>query len=108
VEEMKVRVSDDFIWDCQMKFFDFLSGIGFTDKDGPVPLEICTAIAQALSDASGFRIVLQAGIFDNDKNDPSVCRLAGHVEVSSCDPTLFFIEHTEEQSTDRGDSGGKP
>jgi len=71
------------------KFCDLLNSVELSEQYGPVPLEVWTGIAQALADASGYRIVLQAGITEPVNDAPNTYRIAGYCEIARADPTLF-------------------
>ena len=71
-----------------MEFYDFLADLGCADEDG-LPLEICTAIAEGLATASGFRVMLQAEILQPTADDPNISTCVGHHEIATAEPMLF-------------------
>lgn len=86
IEETGERIAEDY----QFAFFEFLNQINLPDTDCPIPLKRWTAIAQAFADASGYRIDLQAAVFEPVNGEPTSYRAVGHREVASVEPTLFF------------------
>lgn len=59
------EVAQELTERCHLEFNAFLGEtLGFSEEDDPIPLEVCTGIAQGLADASGFRVILQAAILE--------------------------------------------
>jgi hypothetical protein len=79
------------------EFFELLQRLGiFEPGDSvPVPIEIWRALAQAIADQSGYRIVLQATILESVGIEPSSFRALGYREVYFADPMLFVQEAEE-------------
>jgi hypothetical protein len=63
-------------------FCDLLNRVELSEWHCPVPLEVWTGIAQALADASGYRIVLQAAITEPVNDAPNTHRITGHREIA--------------------------
>jgi len=57
--------------------------------DGSVAFEAWKGIAQAMADASGYRVVLQAARMEEIKCTPGTFRVCENVEIAHADPTLF-------------------
>ena len=85
IDETRERLIED----CYFKYGESLDALGLSDSDGPVPLELWNAVAQALADASGYRIVLQAEILELIDGEQGCYQSVGHAEVASSDPTFF-------------------
>jgi len=70
--------------DYHEKFAELLYNLGLLefDNDGPVPLEVWAGIAQAVADASGCRVILQAHIIEPNGEDPNSGRIVGYREVA--------------------------
>lgn len=62
----------------------------FCELEAPIPIEIWAGIAQALADASGYRIVVQASVVDVIDNKAGYGRIVGYRDVISAEPTLFL------------------
>lgn len=86
------HTADGVTIDYYNKCSDFLASIALhselDDKDS-IPLEIWVGIAQALADASGYRVNLQAQVIEPDKDAPKRSKLAGLREVVVALPTRF-------------------
>jgi hypothetical protein len=78
------ETGDQILMDYYLKFCEL---IRIEVPEDPFPLEMWTGIAQALADASGYRIVLQAGIMSGTRD---TLRLVGYREVASVEPNLFI------------------
>jgi hypothetical protein len=85
IEETGERIAEDYYF----AFFEFLAKINLSDNDCPIPLKLWTAIAQALADASGYRISLQAVMLEPINGEPGSYGFVGHREAASVEPTLF-------------------
>jgi hypothetical protein len=46
-------------------------------------------VAQAMADASGYRVVLQAVIVQPTADDPKIEHIVGHREIGLGDPMVF-------------------
>jgi len=58
----------------------------------PLPLEIWTGIVQAIADASGYWITLQAAIVEPIEDNPDMIRTVRQREIVTVEPTLFVKE----------------
>ena len=83
------ETSDQIFDDHYSNFCDLLQRAELTAHDCPVPLEVWTGVLQALADASGYRIVLQAEILEPLSDDQNTLRVVGHREIASADPMVF-------------------
>jgi len=75
---------------CQ--FSEILENLGLFSEfagTGPVPLEVWTGIAQALADASGYSVILNAEIMEPVEDSPETYRRVGRREIAMVEPTLF-------------------
>lgn len=59
---------------------------------GPVPLEVWTGFAQALADASGYRVTLEVAILNPVKDCSGTSLIVGRREIATVEPTLFVKE----------------
>jgi hypothetical protein len=92
------ETSDELTEDHRIKFSELFEQLNLYDGgvDGPIPVETWVGVAQAMSDASGYRVVLQAAILEPAGNDPNIDRIIGHREIVRADPTLFVrIENSD-------------
>jgi hypothetical protein len=62
------------------------------ESQGPIPLEVWTGIVQAIADASGYRIILQAAIVEPIEDNPDMMRVVTQREIATVEPTLFGKE----------------
>ena len=83
------EVGDGLTDEACLKFSDLLEERFLTEL---IPLETWIGIAQALADASGYRLVFQAGRFEDVPEDVSQKRLIGYRDVGSAEPSLFLKE----------------
>ena len=63
IEQMGNELTDEY----HVKFAELFAELNLYDdgNDGPIPLETWLGIAQAVADASGYRVVLQAAMFNH-------------------------------------------
>ena len=80
---------DQIFYDHYSNFCELLQRAELSAYDCPVPLEVWTGILQAVADASGYRIVLQAEILEPLSDDQNTLRIVGHREIASADPMVF-------------------
>jgi hypothetical protein len=85
LRETGEKLTEDYYFRFCAVFDDL--GIGYFH--GPVPLQVIEGLAQALADASGYRVVLQAEIVEPAEDKPNTYRSVGRREVASSDPTVF-------------------
>jgi hypothetical protein len=84
-------IMDEYYWEGSAilgtlgLFSEFESGC-------PLPLEIWTGIVQAIADASGYRITLQAAIVEPIEDNPDMMRTVRQREIATVEPTLFVKE----------------
>jgi hypothetical protein len=70
--------------------FEFGEAIQRVQPLEHAPFEIWLGLAQALADASGYRIVLQAAVVEPIEGKPETFRTAGWKDVASVEPALFL------------------
>lgn len=85
LEETADKVADDHYYLA----WESLAELGLSESDGPIPLIVWSAVAQAIADISGFRVVLEATTLAPVDARPNNYRAVGHVEVACAEPTLF-------------------
>ena len=73
----------------RLYFAELFARLGLSGFDGPVPPEIWAGVIQAISDASGYKLTLQAAIVKPTRDDPNTERIIGYRKVASADPSLF-------------------
>ena len=85
------EAGDELMEEYYVKFSELFAELNLHDygNDGPIPLEIWLGVAQALADASGYRVVLQAAIVQPSADDPNIEHIVGHREVGVVVPMLF-------------------
>ena len=89
------KTGDDISHEYYCKVSEFLGNLGlFSEFESgcPLPLEVWTGIAQAVADASGYRIILQAAILEPIDDSPDMMRTVGQREIVTVEPTLFVKE----------------
>jgi hypothetical protein len=97
-QELSLRMQktgDDISREYYCKGSKILGNLGLfseLESKGPVPLEVWTGIVQALADASGYRIILQAAILEPIEDSPDMMRTVGQREIVTVEPTLFVKE----------------
>ena len=57
-------------------------------KDGSIPVEIWVGVVQAVANASGYRLILQAAIVQPMAADSNIEQIIGYREVAAADPLL--------------------
>jgi hypothetical protein len=67
------------------KFIDVLAELEIQEG----PLEIWLGLAHAFSDASGYRVSLQAAMVEPIEGDSNTSRIVGYREVAAVEPNLF-------------------
>jgi hypothetical protein len=76
---------------CYLRTLECVRSLGLPELiEQSVPLEAWLGIAQAMADATGFRVILQGAIME--KISQNEFRVIGHKEVAKADPTLFTTE----------------
>src|SRR5260370_141531 len=72
-------------------FSELLAALSLSEIEhvGPVPLQVWEGIAQAIANASGYRLTIQAAMLEPVSGDPNQDRIVGYCEVARADPTLF-------------------
>ncbi len=83
------ETAEEVVGDYYFKFCDALSQLGISEDSGPIPLEVWAGLAQALADASGYRVILQASVLKADPENPQIYQRVAHRDVAIADPTLF-------------------
>jgi hypothetical protein len=58
--------------------------------DGSVAFEAWAGIAQAMADASGYRVTFDAAVMEEDKDDPQCRRITAYRNCAAFEPTLFW------------------
>ena len=89
------KTGDDISHEYYCEGSEILGNLGLfseLESDGPVPLEVWTGILQALADASGYWITLQAAIVEPIEDNPDMMRTVGQREIVTVEPTLFVKE----------------
>jgi hypothetical protein len=91
------HIGNELTDEYHVKFSELFAELNLydDDNDGPIPLEIWLGVAQAVADASGYRVILQGAIFQPDLDDPSLEHVVGHREIGKADPTLFVKPASE-------------
>jgi len=86
------QISENIIDQYYLKFCDLLNELNLYDdgKDGPITLETWMGIAQAIADASGYTVTLQAALTEPLPNDASTGRITGWRDVAVAEPMLFI------------------
>lgn len=73
LKDLLQSMTDDLMTHYYSRCFYFLGSMGLhseLDDKESIPLEIWAGIAQALADASGYRVNLQAQVFEPVEDDP--------------------------------------
>jgi hypothetical protein len=88
VKQIAESIKDQYY----LKFCDLLNELNLYDdgKDGPITLETWMGIAQAIADASGYTVTLQAALTEPLPNDASTGRITGLRDVAVAEPMLFI------------------
>ncbi len=81
----------------QCKFFDFIHDLGFYYVDGPLPLGITKAFAEALASASGLQVVLKAEEVQTDATDSKFMHKTGTREVAAFEPKFFLLQTPDQK-----------
>jgi uncharacterized LabA/DUF88 family protein len=87
LQSVREELSDDYYY----RAYAFLSQQGLPDFEGRVPVEVWTAILQAIADTSGYSIVLEAEVLEPTER-ADVYTSVGHKVIVRCSPTLFLID----------------
>jgi|ERR1700722_15431650 len=77
------------------QFSEILENLGLLSDfvgTGPVPIEVWIGVTQALADASGYRVTLEASILEPVKDCSGTSRIVGRREIATVEPTLFVKE----------------
>ena len=86
------ETGDDINHEYYCKGSEILGNLGlFSEFESgcPLPLEVWTGVVQAIADASGYRIILQAAIVEPIENNPDMMRIIGQREIATVESTLF-------------------
>jgi len=92
------RTAEEVITDYYLTFSDILERLGLLSQMGSdavvpqevvLPPEIWIGIAQAVADASGYRVILQADIMEPVKDAPNIYQTVGHRDVDVAEPVWF-------------------
>lgn len=72
-------------------FTELLTVLGLSEFESgdAVPLEVWLGLVQAATDASGYKISLQAAVLEPTREDQNQEKIVGYQEIASADPTLF-------------------
>jgi hypothetical protein len=84
-KETAEKLTEDFREAISAALWDL--GVGYPQD--PVSLQAVEGAAQALADASGYRVVLQAAVVEPIEGEPNMCRIVGQREVAAADPAVF-------------------
>ena len=86
------KVGDSLKDECHEEFAGIFRNHEFFELEtgAPVPLEIWIAIAQAMADASGFRLVLQSHLVESCNDHPGHEKVVGYRDVAIVAPTLWI------------------
>ncbi len=71
-------------------FSNALDQLSVSEDSGSFPPEVWTGLAQAMADASGYRVVLQAAVLKVSSEVPNSYETVAHRDVTITDPTLFL------------------
>src|SRR5262249_6157792 len=78
LKDIQVTVGEQIHEDCYFKTLDLVRDLGSPELlDGSVPLEAWMGIAQAMADASGYRVVLEAAVMKERTTTPTYFRRSG-------------------------------
>ncbi len=86
------ETGDDISHEYYCKGSEILGSLGlFSESESgcPLLLEVWTGVVQAIADASGYRIILQAATVEPIENNPYMMRIVGQREIAPVEPTLF-------------------
>lgn len=90
VQDIHEAVGQPIHEDCYFKTLEIVRDLGTPELiDGSVPIEAWMGIAQAMADASGYRVVLGAAVMKEKDDNPDVFQTVGYVEVAAAEPTVF-------------------
>jgi len=79
------KTGDDIMDEYYWKGSDILGSLGlFSEFESgcPLPSEVWTGIVQAIADASGYRIILQAAIVEPIEDNPDMMCIVGQREIA--------------------------
>jgi len=93
LKDIQVTVGEQIQEACYFKTLDVVRDLGSPELvDGSVPLEAWMGIAQAIADASGYRVVLEGAVMKELNDNPGTFQIVGHVEIAAAEPTLFHTD----------------
>jgi hypothetical protein len=77
--------------DYTLRFGRLLAEHGLYElqNDEPIPFEAWIGMVQAIADASGYRITLEAALLEPIRDEPDTEHIVGYREIATVDPTLF-------------------
>ena len=87
ISAMLKQVGEDVV---DQYYFDFCEAIAQVEPHRAPPLETWLGLAHAFADACGYRIVMQAAIFEPLEGEPKSVCLTGWKDVASVEPNLFY------------------
>jgi hypothetical protein len=87
IQEARAELEETY---C-IKVSELLEDLSLWDdgEDGSIPLEIWLGVVQAVANASGYRLILHAAIFQPVADDSNIEQIVGYREVAAADPLLF-------------------
>jgi hypothetical protein len=90
LQDLHNAVGDRIHETCYFKTLEIVEDLGSPELvDGSVPLEAWMGMAQAMADASGYRVVLEASLMKEMDDNPDLFQTVGYVEIAAAQPTLF-------------------
>jgi hypothetical protein len=89
LSELIKQVGDDLITEYHEHFCEVFSEHELGYEHPPAPLEVFAGIAQALADASGYRVVLQEHEITPHESQPASFRIIGFRDAATREPFIF-------------------
>lgn len=86
LNETAEKVVDEYY----IRFCDGLHQLCVSEDSAPIPPEVWAGLVQAMADASGYRVILQAAVLKESPENPSRLKVVGYCEITNADPTLFL------------------
>ncbi len=74
------------------RFAKILYDLGIGYPQDTVPLEVWKGIAQAVADASGYHLLLQAAVLEPEEAESGTLRIIGQRTVATVEPMIFVTE----------------
>lgn len=84
------ETAQDVVDHYYLMFSNVLDQLGVSEDSGSFPPEVWTGLAQAVADASGYRVILQAAVLKVSSEAPNISERVAHRDVTIADPTLFI------------------